>query len=127
MKRNYFISYPNNVMTIRFKANKPGRQNLVFSYEPNPVSTGKMETDGNNGLVYTARLDNNQMKYVIRIHATAKGGTLSNQNGKLSVDGADEVVFLVTADTDYQINFNPDFNDPKAYVGVIHQRLRLHG
>ena len=117
-ERNYFISYPNNVMTIRFKANKPGRQNLVFSYEPNPVSTGKMETDGNNGLVYTARLDNNQMKYVIRIHATAKGGTLSNQNGKLSVDGADEVVFLVTADTDYQINFNPDFNDPKAYVGV---------
>ena len=117
-ERNYFISYPNNVMTIRFKANKPGKQNLVFSYEPNPVSTGKMETDGNNGLVYTARLDNNQMEYVIRIHATAKGGTLSNQSGKLSVNGADEVIFLVTADTDYQINFNPDFNDPKAYVGV---------
>ena len=117
-ERNYFISYPNNVMAIRFKANKPGKQSLVFSYEPNPVSTGKMEADGNNGLVYTARLDNNQMEYVIRIHATARGGTLSNQNGKLSVNGADEVVFLVTADTDYQINFNPDFNDPKAYVGV---------
>ena len=48
-ERNYFISYPNNVMTIRFKANKPGKQNLVFSYEPNPVSTGKMETNGNMG------------------------------------------------------------------------------
>ena len=86
---------------------------MVFSYEPNPVSTGKMEADGNNGLVYTARLDNNQMEYVIRIHATAKGGTLSNQSGKLSINGADEVIFLVTADTDYQINFNPDFNDPR--------------
>lgn len=30
-ERNYFISYPNNVMTIRFKANKPGKQNLVFT------------------------------------------------------------------------------------------------
>ena len=117
-ERNYFISYPNNVMAIRFKADQPGKQNLIFSYEPNPVSTGKMEADGSNGLVWKARLDNNQMEYVIRIHATAKGGTLSNKGGKLSVSGADEVVFLVTADTDYQINFNPDFNNPKTYVGV---------
>ena len=117
-ERNYFISYPNNVMVIRFKADKAGKQNLVFSYEPNPVSTGAMEADGSNGLVWKARLDNNQMEYAVRIHATHKGGTLSNQNGKLTVNGADEVVFLVTADTDYLINFNPDFNDPKTYVGV---------
>ena len=25
---------------------------------------------------------------------------------------------LLTADTDYKPNYNPDFNDPKAYVGV---------
>ena len=117
-ERNYFISYPNNVMVIRFKADKAGKQNLVFSYEPNPVSTGAMEADGSNGLVWKARLDNNQMEYAVRIHATHKGGTLSNQNGKLTVNGADEVVFLITADTDYLINFNPDFNDPKTYVGV---------
>lgn len=30
---------------------------------------------------------------------------------------ADEVVFLLTADTDYKMNFAPDFKDPKAYVG----------
>ena len=117
-ERNYFISYPNNVMAVRFKADKPGMQNLVFSYMPNPVSEGNMEADGSNGLVYKARLDNNQMEYVVRIHATTKGGTLSNKNGKLSVNGADEVVFLVTADTDYLINFDPDFKDPKTYVGV---------
>ena len=117
-ERNYFISYPNNVMAIRFKADQPGKQNLVFSYEPNPVSSGKMEADGSNGLVYKGSLDNNQMEFVIRIHATHQGGTLSNKNGKLSINGADEVVFLVTADTDYQINFNPDYTDPKAYVGV---------
>ena len=117
-ERNYFISYPNNVMAIRFKADKPGKQNLVFSYEPNPVSTGTMEADGTNGLVWKARLDNNQMEYVIRIHATTKGGTLCNKGGKLSINGADEVVFLVTADTDYQINFNPDYTNPKTYVGV---------
>ena len=25
--------------------------------------------------------------------------------------------FLLTADTDYKLNFNPDFKDPKTYVG----------
>ena len=117
-QRNYFISYPNNVMVVRFKADQPGKQNLVFSYEANPVSTGKMEADGSNGLVYKAHLDNNQMEYVIRIKALNKGGTISNDNGKFTIKGANEVVFLITADTDYKVNFNPDFNDPKTYVGV---------
>ena len=58
------------------------------------------------------------MQYVVRIHAENKGGTLSNANGKLSVNNADEVVFFVTADTDYKINFNPDFTNPRTYVGV---------
>ena len=117
-ERDYFISYPNNVMVVRFKADKPGKQNLVFSYMPNPVSEGKMEAEGTDGLVYKARLDNNQMEYVVRIQATNKGGTLTNNDGKLSITGADEVTFLVTADTDYLINFDPDFKDPKTYVGV---------
>lgn len=117
-ERSYFISYPANVMAIRFKADRPGKQNLTFSYAPNPVSTGRMTTDGNNGLTYTAHLDNNGMQYVVRIHATTKGGTLSNADGKITVKDADEVVFLVTADTDYKINFDPDFKDPKTYVGV---------
>lgn len=117
-RREYFISYPANVMAIRFKADRPGKQNLTFSYEPNPVSTGKMEADGIDGLAYIARLDNNGMEYTVRIKAINKGGTLTNEKGKISVSNADEVVFLITADTDYKMNFNPDFNDPKAYVGV---------
>ena len=58
------------------------------------------------------------MKYVVRIQAETKGGTLSNADGKLTVKGADEVVFYITADTDYKPNFDPDFKDPKTYVGV---------
>lgn len=117
-ERKYFISYPDNVMAMRFSADKKGKQNLVFSYAPNPVSTGGMTADGTNGLVYTARLDNNGMEYVVRIRAIADGGTVSNAGGKLTVQGADDVVFLVTADTDYKMNFDPDFNNPKTYVGV---------
>lgn len=117
-ERKYFVSYPDNVLAMRFSADKKGKQNLTFSYSPNPVSTGSMSADGQNGLTYTARLDNNGMEYVVRIRAVADGGTVSNTNGKLTVQGAGEVVFFVTADTDYKMNFDPDFNDPKTYVGV---------
>ncbi len=117
-ERNSFISYPNNIMVVRFKADQPGKQNLVFSYETNPVSTGKMEADGNNGLVFKAHLDNNQMEYVVRIKDLNQGGTINNDNGKLTINGANEVVFLITADTDYKVNFNPDYKNPRTYVGV---------
>lgn len=117
-QRSYFISYPANVMVMRFSADRAGMQNLVFSYTPNSISQGSLSSDGDKGLVFSASLNNNGMKYVVRIQAETKGGTLSNKGCRLTVKGADEVVFYVTADTDYKMNFNPDFKDPKTYVGV---------
>ena len=117
-EREYFVSHPANVMAVRFAASQRGKQNLVFSYAPNPVSTGEMKADGADALCWLARLDNNSMQYAVRIKAVAKGGEVSNAGGKLTVKDADEVVFLITADTDYKPNYDPDFNDPKAYVGV---------
>ena len=117
-QRSYFISYPANVMVMRFSADRAGMQNLVFSYAPNSISQGNLSGDGDKGLVFSASLNNNGMKYVVRIQAETKGGTLSNTGCSLTVKGADEVVFYVTADTDYKMNFNPDFKDPKTYVGV---------
>ncbi len=117
-KREFFVSYPANVMAVRFSASRGGKQDLRLSYVPNPMSTGKMTADGADALCWTARLDNNGMEYVVRVKAMAKGGTVANSDGKITVRGADEVVLLITADTDYRANYDPDFNDPKAYVGV---------
>lgn len=117
-QRTYFISYPANIMVVKMKANKPGMQNLLFSYAPNPVAEGRMQADGADGLVYQAALDNNGMRFTIRIKAVAEGGQVSVTDDKIRVSGADEVTFYIAADTDYKMNFDPDFNDRKAYVGV---------
>ena len=116
-RRKYFISYPDSVMAMEFSADKAGKQNLVLSYAPNPEAQSNMRTDGTDGLVYTGILNNNGMKFAFRIKAIAKGGTVTAQNDRLIVKGADRVVFLLTADTDYKMNFNPDFKNPKTYVG----------
>ena len=126
-ERDYFISYPANVMAIRFKADRPGKQNLIFSYAPNPVSTGSMVAQGDNGLVYSAALDNNGMKYVVRIQAETKGGTLVNRNGKLTVKGADEVVFYVTADTDIRLTLLQTLRIRKRMSGSILSKQRANG
>ena len=104
-------------MAMEFSADKAGKQNLVLSYAPNPEAQSNMRTDGTDGLVYTGILNNNGMKFAFRIKAIAKGGTVTAQNDRLIVKGADRVVFLLTADTDYKMNFNPDFKNPKTYVG----------
>lgn len=116
-RREYFISYPDSVMVMKFSANKEGKQNLVLSYCPNSEAKSHLQADGNDGLVYTGTLNNNGMKFALRIKAIHKGGTLKTENDRIIVKDADEVVFLLTADTDYKMNFNPDFKDPKTYVG----------
>lgn len=117
-ERQTFISYPANVMVIRLTADHKGKQNFKLKYTPNPVSEGSFAADGANGLCYTAHLDNNQMLYVVRIQALAKGGSVTYVDGNLVVKDANEVTILLTADTDYAPNYNPNFTDNKAYVGV---------
>lgn len=116
-ERKYFASYPDSVMVLRFTADKPGMQNLAFSYGANPEAKGKIKAASPSELLYTGRLKNNQMKFALRIRAFHKGGSLSVVDGKIIVKGADEAVFLLTADTDYRMNFDPDFDNPLTYVG----------
>lgn len=115
-KREYFVSYPDNVMVARFSADAP--QHLSLIYDPNKVSSGSFSEIGSDGLLYDGRLDDNRMQYAVRITAVADGTSVSNTDDVLTVDGARDVTFLIAADTDYKINFDPDFNDPATYVGV---------
>ena len=118
-ERSYFASYPDSAMVWKFTADKPGMQNLTFSYAGNPEAEGKMVADGDKGLLYIGKLKNNNMEFALRIQAQHKGGSVkATADGKLVAKGADEVIFILTADTDYKINFDPDFTDPKTYVGV---------
>ena len=118
-RRTSFISYPDNILAMNFTSDKAGKQNLAVSYAPNPVSHGETLDDGSGkGLLHTGCLDDNGMKYVVRISVQASGGSVRFEGGKIIVDAADEALILLTADTDYAPNFDPDFSDPKAYVGV---------
>lgn len=117
--RSYFASYPDNVIVARFSSSVPGKQNLVFSYLPNPVSKGRFVRKKNGEFCFSGRLENNGMEYAVRVKSVVNGGSVrTDGDGRIHVVNADDVVFIITADTDYKINFDPDFSDSKAYVGV---------
>ena len=114
--RQAFVSWPDQVLVLRFSADRPARQHLRLRYLPNPVSQGRF-SDETDGFCFSARLDNNGQEYCVRVRALARGGSVSCRGGVLSVEGADEVTFLLTADTDYRPNYAPAPDDARAYVG----------
>ena len=116
--RETFCSHPENVLVVRFTASKKGKQNLLLKYVPSMEAKGTTSNVDANELLYVGNLTNNGMKVVVRIAMRHKGGKVVRDGHEgLQVKGADEVEFILTADTDYKMNFDPDFNDPKTYVG----------
>lgn len=117
--RETFCSHPDNVLVMRFTADRKGQQNLTLRYLPTWEGYGPTMNVGGDELLYKGELLNNGMKIAVRMAVRHKGGrVVSDGQPYLRVEGADEVEFILTADTDYKMNFDPDFSDPKTYVGT---------
>lgn len=43
-RRDFFVSYPDQVMVVRLTASQKGRQNVSLSYTPNPLTSGHFVT-----------------------------------------------------------------------------------
>lgn len=107
--RKYFISYPDQVMVLKFSADKPGCQNIKFSMDSPHQNTQKGQ---NNELEFIGSLKNNKMMIVARIKAIVKGGDCVFANGKMNISKADEVVFLISSDTEYKLS-HPTYDGEK--------------
>ncbi len=118
-ERTYFASYPDSLIAIKFSANKQGKQTLLFYYRPNPESDISILPVSDKEVLFSGRLKDNAMQFALRLKVEHKGGSVSiDSNGQISTKACDEVVFLLSGDTDYFMNFYPDFNDCNTYVGI---------
>ena len=118
-QREYFASYPDSVIVCRFSANQKEKQNLRLVFRPNPESYIEIKPIEKNEVLFCGRLKDNEMEFALRIRVEAKNGEVEiNEKGEISVKGSDEVVLVLAGDTDYFMNFNPDFSDTKTYAKV---------
>lgn len=99
-KREYFASFPGQVMVVRLTADKPGQISLRASLESSHGKTTRAVKDGRLSL--GGKLADNGMGFEVQVAMRARGGTTAAENDALVISGADEVELLLDAATDYR-------------------------
>jgi len=124
--RQTFISFPDKVLAVRLTADRPGALNfrLVMS-SPQPGAAFIEDQDGTwllSGRVpprqnpewsWTASWDRPGLTYAARLAVLNRGGGIATRDGAVVVEGADEVVLLLSGASSYK-TYNDISGDPVA-------------
>jgi alpha-L-fucosidase 2 len=114
--RAYFVSAPDQVLVSRLTASRAGALSFELSLDrPERFTTTPV---GSNELLMTGTLNDGRggkgVTYASRLRVLAKGGSVTTQTNRVVVRGADEVVLLVTAATDFRGFAGRQLADPLA-------------
>ncbi len=116
-KREYFASAADNVIVARLSADKPGH--LGFTTSVTAPDNRSRTVDAEDGRITTSgALNDNGMKYESQLQVVNQGGTRTdNDDGSVTVDGADSVTLVLAAGTNYDDTY-PTYRtvDPHASV-----------
>ena len=119
-RREYFTSYPDDLLVIRLTADQPGA--LSFTVRPEiPYLEAKNELDTKSGTVTAAgdtltlagTVDYYQVNYELQVKVLNEGGTLVPGESTIDVQHADAVTLLVAAGTNYKLGPHIFLNEPK--------------
>ncbi len=109
--REYFMSYPKNVMAIKYTANKKGalsqvvniktlQPNVAISFDKDVITMlGRPSDHGSEGL-----------KFAQQVKLIPRGGTVEAKDTAIVVKNADEILILMSAATNYQMCMDDSFN-----------------
>lgn len=115
--REYLANYPNNVIAVKLKADKPGKISFtlrpVLPYlreynEEGTGRTGKVSAE-KDVITLTGEIQFFRLSYEAQIKVIPSGGRMtamndeSGDNGTIRVEQADSVVLLINAQTAYQL------------------------
>jgi alpha-L-fucosidase 2 len=117
-RREVFSSHPDQVLAIRFTADRPGRLSLDVHLAR--VAGATTTTVGDDQLLMTGHtLDGrggNGLRFVARVQALSTSGQVAAVGDTLTVRNADAVTLLLTARTNYDRSSPPTYlhGDPDA-------------
>lgn len=125
--REYFDSYPDNVMAVRLSADQKGK----ISFDTNLQSliggrTHKSTVDGDTITMRDA-LGGNGLKIEAQLKVINEGGSLSsNANGSnpsITVSGADTVTLIFACGTDYKMEL-PSFRGEDPHDALQQESMQ---
>lgn len=115
-KREYFSSYPGQLLVMKISASEPGR--LSFSTQFDNPMPNKVRPDGENTVVMTGQApafvahresrekqvvynDEEGMYYDVRLQARSESGQITADSTGLQIEGATEAVLMLSIGTSY--------------------------
>ncbi|WP_447001901.1 glycosyl hydrolase family 95 catalytic domain-containing protein [Saccharothrix isguenensis] len=99
--REYFASAADDVIVGRFTADKSGQIGFTVSITA-PDNRSGVRTASNGRITFAGNLDDNNLRFESQVQVRNEGGTRTdNPDGSVTVSGADEVVLVLAAGTDY--------------------------
>ena len=102
-KREYFVSYPDNVIVMRFIAEQPQNLNLEVA-TPHKLKTSAV---GGKMLLVDGKLKSNGLELASAIVVLGDGKNTFSDKG-IAVSGGKDITFILSADTAYVNNY-PDY------------------
>jgi len=114
--REYFCSYPDEVMVLHFTCDKPGGINISVAMTGAMQSENKTVTVTDNTIKLSGKLASNGMGFESVALVRADGGTTTGETSDVKVTGANAVTILMTAATDWMPNY-PTYKG-KDYVAA---------
>jgi alpha-L-fucosidase 2 len=97
--REFFASHPGRVVVGRLGADRPGAVCVTLRVVPGPAGARVRVADG--CLVVRGALAANGLRYEARVAVVTQGGTRVDSADRITVTGADTVVVVLAAGTDY--------------------------
>jgi alpha-L-fucosidase 2 len=110
--REYFSSYPDNVLVARLTSGGSGQ--LSFTIGITDAHTGTKTVSGNT---ITMKGNLPLLSYEAQVSVLNEGGTVSASNDKIMVSNADAVTILLAGGTDY------DASNPTYKGSGLHERI----
>lgn len=126
--REYFASYPDRVIVIHLRADRPGRLAFDVALEV-PGNRSASFAAHADGLRVHGALDDNGLAYAAELGVIPDGGRVVVREGEgLRVENATRATLVLAAATAYDAGF-PEYrgDDPGALVRQRVERAREHG
>ncbi len=106
-ERNYFASYPDKVIVMRYTADKTGQ--ITGKVKLTDTHGAVKTVTGNNRLIATGKLTENGMDYESQILVINDGGTIAADTSGIQVTGANSVTVLLAAGTSFILDLSKQF------------------
>lgn len=116
-RREYFVSYPSQVLVARFTADKPAAYSGVISLAG--AHSEKTTADGNR-LTFSGTLSNG-IAYEAQLQVIVDGGTARAAGGQVTLDHCNGFTLILCGGTSYVPDFARNYLGAAPHRAVSHQ------